>query len=195
VEKVTRISNGLHFLSVFMLASLVLFAISGSRGAQPMPTEYQVQAAYLYNFGRFIRWPASVTEAPSDAFNICIFGQDPFGPILNATVAGGTIGGKGVAVKRMSNPQEIVNCRILFIGSSEEGRIRNILEVLDRTPVLTVSDMPQFSRLGGMIQFVKEGNRIRFEVDLPAAQKAGLILSSELLKVAIAVRRNPTPGG
>lgn len=172
----------------------LLLAISSMRGEQPKPTEYQVQAAYLYNFGRFIDWPARVTGTPQDAFVVCIFGQDPFGNILNTTVAGESIRGKSVAVRRISNPQDAVNCRILFIGSSEEERLHQILEVSDKASVLTVSDMPQFSQRGGMIQFVKEGSRIRFEINLTATQNAGLILSSELLKVAIIIRRKAASG-
>ena len=87
-----------------------------------------------------------------------------------------------------------VDCQILFISSSEANRLNKIIEALDKNAVLTVSDIPQFSQRQGMIQFVLEENRIRFEVNLTATQRAGLTLSSELLKVATAVRKNPQPG-
>jgi hypothetical protein len=171
----------------------VLFAVSSVPGQQK-PTDYQVKAAYLYNFGRFVEWPANVTAAKSDPFTVCILGQDPFGPALDSTLAGETIGGKSVAAKRISTPQEAVNCQILFVSSTEGGRLGKIIEALDRECVLTVSDMPQFSERGGMIQFVLEEKRVRFEVNLAAAQHVGLSLSSELLKVATTVRRNFSSG-
>ena len=177
------------------IAALVCLLFAGSLAfGQQKPSEYQVEAAYLYNFGRFVEWPERGTTAQTGAFNICILGEDPFGQALDATLAGETIGNQRVAARRISNPQMSVDCQILFIGSSEAKRLNKIIEALDKSPVLTVSDIPQFSQRGGMIQFVLEGNRIRFEVNLAATQRAGLTLSSDLLKVATAVRKNPQPG-
>ena len=164
-------------------------------GAQASkPTDYQVKAAYLYNFGRFVEWPAKVTTASTGSFTICVLGEDPFGEALDATLAGETIGNQKVAARRISSPQMSADCQILFISSSEAKRLNKIIEALDKSAVLTVSDIPQFSQRSGMIQFVLEGNRIRFEVNLAATQRAGLTLSSDLLKVATAVRKNPQPG-
>lgn len=175
------------------LISWLLFALP-SVFSQQKPSEYQVEAAYLYNFGRFTEWPARITAAKTGPFNICILGDDPFGPTLDKTVAGETIRNQSVATRRISRPDESADCQILFISSSEANRLNKIIEALDKTPVLTVSDIPQFSQRRGMIQFVLEENRIRFEVNLTATQRAGLNLSSDLLKVATAVRRNAQPG-
>jgi hypothetical protein len=157
------------------------------------PTDYQVKAAYLYNFGRFIEWPPAVT-ARNDAFNVCILGQDPFGKNLDTTLAGESIAGKHVVAKRISNAEESTDCQILFLSSEEAGHMKQIMDALDKAAILTVSDIPKFSQRGGMIQFVLEGNRIRFEVNLTATQHAGLVLSSELLKVAAAVRKDSVTG-
>jgi hypothetical protein len=192
----TRGGKDVRLRTAFPAILWMWFAMIPSSGAeQAKRTEYQVQAAYLYNFGRFIRWPANIIGAQQDAFTVCIFGQDPFGNTLNATVAGGTIWGKSVTVKRLSNPEDAASCRILFISSSEADRLHYVLEALEKASVLTVSDMPQFSQRGGMIQFVMERNRVRFEVNFTATQNAGLILSSELLKVATVVRKNAVSGG
>ena len=177
--------------AVILVWTLVAVPCLWAQG--PKPTDYDVKAAYLYNFGRFVEWPDSVATK-SDSFNVCVLGQDPFGPALDATLAGETIGGKNVTARRISSPQEAVNCRILFMSSEEGSRLSKIMEALDKGSVLTVSDMPQFSQRGGMIQFVLEGKKVRFEVNLTAVQRAGLTLSSELLKVATTVRRNPSPG-
>jgi hypothetical protein len=191
-----RPSSGRTFhrpsLTALVLA-WVLIAVSGLLAQAAKPTDYDVKAVYLYNFGRFVEWPSTVT-AKSEVFNVCILGQDPFGPALDATLAGETISGKSISAKRISTPQEAVNCQILFMSSAEESRLNKIIEALDKGAVLTVSDMPQFSRRGGMIQFVVEGKKVRFEVNLTAVQRAGLTLSSELLKVATAVRRGPPSG-
>lgn len=165
---------------------------SSSALGQQRPSEFQVEAAYLYNFGRFVEWPMKGTTAQSSTFTICVLGEDPFGQALDATLAGETIGKQRVAARRISSPQMSSDCQILFISSSEAKRLNKIIETLDKSAVLTVSDIPQFSQHRGMIQFVLEGNRIRFEVNLSATQRAGLTLSSELLKVATAVR-NPLP--
>ena len=110
-------------------------------------------------------------------------------------LAGSAVDGKGAEARRISKPQEALDCRILFVSSSEANHLKDILATLDKANILTVSDIPQFSELGGMIQFVLDGNKIRFEVNLTAAENAGLTLSSELLKVATAVRKNPEAGG
>lgn len=170
----------------------LLFACSSALGQQ-RPSEYQVEAAYLYNFSRFVEWPAKGTNAPG-SFTICVLGEDPFGQALDATIAGEAIGNQRVIARRISSPQMSVDCQILFISSSEANRLNKIIEALNKSSVLTVSNIPQFSERRGMIQFVLEENRIRFEVNLTATQRAGLTLSSDLLKVATVVRKNPQPG-
>jgi hypothetical protein len=176
---------------IFML---VLLRIPVLQAQQPRVSEYQVKATYLYNFARFVEWPATAAATKSDSFAICVLGQDPFGPALDAIVAGETIDGKPVLAKRISKPKDAVSCRVLYISSSEISRLREDLAPLDKAGVLTVSDIPQFSQRGGMIEFVLDGNKIRFEVNLASAEGAGLSLSSELLKVAVTVRKNPQPG-
>lgn len=195
----TNLERGAHWIACHFWPWLIAITIVGMLGAVPYsqaqgskPTDYDVKAAYLFNFGRFVEWPATSTAAKNDAFMVCVLGQDPFGAALDATLAGESIGGKKVAAKRISTPEESTDCQILFLSSAEDTQLRKIVEVLNKQPVLTVSDMPQFSQRGGMIQFVLEGKKVRFEVNLDAARHAGLTLSSELLKVATIVRRNPS---
>jgi hypothetical protein len=185
--------RGVLLQRIVAAAVWLLFAGSSAIG-QEKPSEYQVEAAYLYNFGRFVEWPARSTTVQTGAFNICVLGEDPFGQALDATLTGETIGNQRVAARRISSLQMSADCQILFISSSEANRLNKIMEALDKSAVLTVSDIPQFSQHRGMIQFVLEGNRIRFEVNLTATQRAGLTMSSELLKVATVVRRNTQPG-
>jgi hypothetical protein len=151
-------------------------------------TDYEVKAAYLYQFGSFVQWPAGAAD--SGSFTICVLGMDPFGPSLDAVVAGESIGGKSVVIRRIAQAQEASACRILFISSSLDGQFGEILKVLGNTSVLTVSDMPRFAERGGMLQFVTTANRVRFEVNLTPADESGLSLSSELLRIAVSVKRN-----
>jgi hypothetical protein len=173
-----------------LVTAWVLIVPSSVKAQHAKPTEYQVKATYLTKFGRFVEWPAKVTQGPNDSFSICVLGQDPFGPVLNVMIADETISGKSVVAKRIPSPQDAANCRVLFISSSENTRLKQILIMLGDTSVLTVSDLPEFAQRGGMVQFISEGDRVRFEVNLATAERAGLILSSELLKVAVNVRRN-----
>lgn len=171
----------------------VLSGAPSMQGQHSKPTEYEVKATYLYNFGRFVEWPAK-TGGQEKSFNICVLGQDPFGPALKATLAGEAIADKSVVAKRIPTPQDAVNCQVLFISSSEDTRLKQILAALSDMSVLTVSDMPEFTRRGGMIQFVVEDSRVRFEVNLATAERSGLTLSSDLLKVAVNVRRSAPLG-
>jgi hypothetical protein len=171
-----------------VLMALSVFILTAMLHTQSAPTEYQVKAAYLYNFAKFVEWPPEVIASDS-SFNICVLGHNPFDANLGTTIAGESVKGKNVAVKTISRAQDGTGCQVLFISSSEETRLKDILAVLDKNSVLTVSDMPYFTRRGGMIQFVTEANRVRFEVNLTSAERTGLILSSQLLKVAVAVKR------
>jgi hypothetical protein len=177
-----------------LTAVAMVCAVMPVRAQQGRPSEYDVKAAYLYNFGKFVQWPARGNGGGGDSFVVCILGQDPFGPVLDATMQGEKVEGKKVVASRIARPQEAKDCRIVFISASEGGRLKPVLTALDRMGVLTVSDIPQFSRRGGMIEFVLDSNRVRFEVDLQAVSDAGLSISSELLKVAAAVRRNVRAG-
>jgi hypothetical protein len=192
VSGISRLSGrrpaGWVQFAVIVVTALMAGASNLSAQA-PRITEYQVKAAYLANFSRFVEWPDRTGK--NGSFNICVLGEDPLGAHLDAAVAGETIGRVPMAVKRISRPQDAVDCRILFISSSVDGKWKEILAALQTWSVLTVSDMPQFARRGGMVQFVLEGNKVRFEVNLAATGPPGLKLSSELLKLAVNVRNSP----
>jgi hypothetical protein len=184
------------FLRLHFAAAAIawLLMVPTMQGQHSKPTEYEVKATYLYNFSRFVEWPAKVTPAQSGSFVICVLGKDPFGPALDAILADEATTGKTVVAQRILTPQDALNCRVLFISSSETARLKQILTTLGNASVLTVSELPQFTQRGGMVQFISEGNRVRFEVNLASAENAGLTMRSELLKVAVNVRRNTRPG-
>jgi hypothetical protein len=175
-------------------AVVVSMLVSPSQAQTSRPTEYQVKAAYLYNFGKFVEWPVAAVQPSGDSFDICVLGEDPFGASLDRAVANETIAGKHVVARQIPLPQDAAHCQVLFISSSENKRLKQILVSLGAASVLTVSDLPGFTEHGGMVQFVMEDNKVRFEVNSTSAQRAGLTLSSELLKVATTVRKSAQLG-
>jgi len=168
----------------------LLFAIASSCClAQEGPTESQVKAAYLYNFGKFVTWPPDSSQS-QEFFAICILGKDPFGAVLDSTVTGQKIDGKAIKIRRFSRLQDAAGCKVLYISSSEEPRLAAILAEAQRIHLLTVSDIPRFAERGGNIGLVAQEERIRFEVNRNSAERNHLALSSELLKVATRVIQN-----
>src|SRR5260370_12922798 len=137
-----------------LVAAVACFLTTGLLAQPQKPNEYQVKATYIYNFGRFVKWPGTVPVSKGDSFPVCVLGRDPFGPILDSTLAGETLDDKPVALRRISKPQEAGECRILFISSTEEKRLKEILVALDESAALTLSVMPGFTPRGGMFRSV-----------------------------------------
>ena len=173
---------------VIPLIGLGVLVSANIQAQQTKPSEYQVKAAYVYNFGKFVKWPADAAANRGGAFTICVLGDDPFGTVLQSTLAGESIGGKLVAVKRVPLAQDAASCHILFLSTAQEAKLKEVLAALGQASVLTVSDIPEFSQRGGMIQFVLQGDRVRFEINRANAESDGLFLTSDLLKVAVVVR-------
>jgi hypothetical protein len=189
----SRVAIRTHWMRYALLGLVLLTALT-SHAQLPKANAGQVQAAYLYNFGKFVKWPTVAPANQSGSFTICVLAEDPFGATLQSTLAGESVGGKPVAVRRLAKTQDAAVCHILFIGSAEGRDLKEILAALDEAAVLTVSDMPDFSKRGGMIQFVLEGDRIRFEINLEGAERSHLVFPSELLKVAAAVKKPARSG-
>ena len=171
----------IHLVLVILLSTVISWSQSAG------PTELQVKAAYLYNFGKFVTWQ---TDHAPDTLQICLLGKDPFGAVLDSTVAGERIAGRTITVRRLARVQDAGPCSILFISASEEGKLGSVLASTQSLSLLTISDIPHFVEKGGMIGFVKQDDRIRFEVNRKAAEESHLALSSELLKVAVKVFGN-----
>jgi hypothetical protein len=176
--------------SCFLLfaANWSLFGAGSAQAQQARPTESQVKAAYLFNFGKFIRWPDARSGA-DDTLDICVLGKNPFGRVLDDTVKGETIGSRKVVARIFPDIRDASGCRILFVSPSEEGHLAGILSAAKQMGALTVSDIPHFVERGGMIEFVVQDERIRFAVNAIPVEEAGLTVSSELLKVATRVMR------
>jgi hypothetical protein len=152
----------------------------------PAPTEYQVKAAFLYHFASFVEWP-SEAFTHSNELLICVMGQDPFGAFLDQAISGKVVQGKKLSALRLEKNGPVNGCHILFISSSEKDRLKEIREAIKRTPILTVGDVDQFAQIGFAINFVSDQNKIRFEINPNAVERAGLKVSAQLMKLAIIV--------
>ena len=152
--------------------------------------EYRVKAAYLLNFTRYVEWPA---PAADDMLNICVLGADPFGKILDATIAGRTAHGRPLRARRLQTAAEATGCEVVFVSSETWRRSPESLKALDRAGSLTVGESEQFARRGGVIGFVIVDETVRFVVNDEARDRAGLRISSRMLSLAAAIYGRTRP--
>jgi YfiR/HmsC-like len=158
-------------------------------------SEYEIKAAFLYNFAKFVEWPPSVFTDSKQPFNICVLGSDPFGRSLDDAVLGKVVANHPVSLVRARQIQELPDCHILFIAGSQRSPLPEILGKLRGKNVLIVGETEDFASSGGTIQFVLEGNHIRFAINPDAAERAGLKISSKLLALAVVVRDSQERAG
>jgi hypothetical protein len=178
------------------LATLACVAVLTGGGAGPgvwpsplaaaaeLSREYLIKAAFLYNFAKFTEWPETAFAHANAPLTICVVGRDPFGAALDS-LNGKIIKGRTVAIFRLPDTAGAAACQVIFISESERERLATILRSLRGQPVLTVADMPDFARAGGIINLkTNPDERIRFDINVGIAQQAGLRLSSKLLSLA-----------
>lgn len=147
-------------------------------------TEYQVKAAFIYKFALFVEWPREALPDSSTPVTLGIFGKDPFGAVLEETLANQKIGGRSISILRLTDYQKIRKCQILFISHSETRRWPRIFEHLKTAPILTIGEAEGFAQKGGIINFFNADNKIRFEINHSAAKAHQLQISSKLLRLA-----------
>ena len=161
--------------------------IGAAAGAEKAPSsgyrEYQLKAAFLYNFAKFTKWPSGTYADGSAPLVVCVLGKDAFGKALDS-LAGKRINGRPVAVSRLAGVAEARQCQVVFISESEEERVPGIVSYLAGQPVLTVCNAPSCTRFRGIIHLKVVAQKIRFAIDIDCADSAGLKLSSKLLALA-----------
>ena len=170
-----------------LLAAVWAAGLSIAAGPpSPALGEYQVKAAFLYNFARFAEWPAESFQHSGEVFQVCVLGTDPFGPALDEVTAGQSVAGHPVEVRRISDPAMVRGCRLLFLGGSQK---RLLSSALREPGVLTVADSDCQGAGEAMIWFTVDRGKVRFEINMDAATRGKVRLSSRLLSLATAVRR------
>jgi hypothetical protein len=167
--------------SALLLILLVSAIPRGATGAK-VAQEYDLKAAFLFHFTQFVSWPAEAFPDASTPFTIGILGDDPFHKSLDAIVAGESVNGHKLIVRRYQNVNQIDSCHILFITPSEAVRPDNIVWRLNRRNVLTVGETRDFALRSGIIGFVVSEKRLRLVINLAAADAAKLTISSKLLR-------------
>jgi hypothetical protein len=172
-----------------LILSLVLIwlplAASDDRAQEAQPTEYQIKSAFLFNFAMFVEWPERAFAARTSPFVIGVLGENPFHDDLARTVQNKKIDDHPLLVREILLLTEATNCHLLFISASEKKRWPEIFQSLQGTSVLTVSEVDRFTQSGGMINFVLQGTKIRFQINKDAATAAGLKVSSKLMNLSV----------
>ena len=148
--------------------------------SQQLP-EYEVKAAFIYKFTKFVDWPAQAFADSREPFSICVLGRDPFGNILDQIFSGKSVNGREPVIKRSDSIEELKGCHILFISSSGKKRVAEIIGVIQFPGILTIGDTDQFAQSGGVIGLHEQDKKIRIEINVEAAKRAGLTISSKLL--------------
>ncbi|MBN2029081.1 YfiR family protein [bacterium] len=147
-------------------------------------SEYEIKAAFLYNFAKFIEWPEEAFPDMDSPFIFGVLGDDPFSEVLEQTIGSKFIQGRPLEIIRFNNYQDIEYCHILFVGLSENRCVDTILHYVDHLGILTVGDMEGFAEWGGVINFFMEDNKVRLCINPDSAERACLKISSKLLNVS-----------
>jgi len=176
---------------VQICCTLAAICFAGAAMAQEKASvEYKIKAAYLLNFAKFVEWPTNRFPTATSPIKVGVLGKDPFGADLDRIMAERVIEGRKFEIIRASEPEASLSCHIVFVSSSERRQFPQIIEALHKANVLTVGEHEQFLEQGGIVRFflhddpVRSESTVRFEINAPAAQKAGLRISSKLLQIA-----------
>ena len=171
-----------------LAVSAALFSIGPLAMGQATPArEYQVKAVFLFNFAQFVEWPPDTFTDAQAPLVIGILGDDPFEGLLKEAVRDETVGGRPLVVQNYSRAEDIRNCHVLFISRSEAGHLSQILTRLRGRGILTVGEMEDFARRGGMIQLITDKNKVRLRINVEAAKACELTISSKILRAATIV--------
>lgn len=161
------------------LAVLLLLLVPGAFSLAQVSSESQLKAAFLVNFLKYVDWPAS----SATSVNICLFGRDTLGATLG-TYEGRSLGGRELRVHRITGPDQVAQCQILFVPDTEEARFGVVLRWVENLPVLTVSDAEVFTRQGGAISLVRSDGRLQFDINIEALNRHGLKPHSQMMRLA-----------
>ncbi len=171
-----------------LLLVLLTCQVSMSQAEGRPVSEYNIKAAFLYNFSSFISWPEKAPQQDGE-FQLCVLGNDPFGEALE-TLSGKSVHGLSMKIRRLGAGAKTDTCQLVYISESETKHLARLLSKVRARPVLTVSDIDNFVKHGGIIRFKLVDNKVRFVINVDAAERAGLKISSKLLSLAIIVKED-----
>jgi hypothetical protein len=184
--------RSLYNAAVAMIATISLGAAAHDVLGAQVNLEYEVKAAFLYNFAKFVEWPSTAFVAPEAPLVFCIIGPNPFDGRLERVVNDRTANGRRIEVREEVAASQTSGCHLVFIPETEGGSVARLVHAsasVPSTPVLTIGESEGFVEEGGMIQLVVDDGRVRFDINAAAAERQGLRLSSQLLKLARRVEK------
>lgn len=173
-----------------VLIAIAAVAATGALGrAAEASLEYRVKAAFLYNFAKFVTWPPQTFAASGEPVVFCIVGPDPFEDLLDSTINGRRIDGRSITVRRVPPSANLAGCQLVFSSESDGVGTARVLQAAAVPHALTVGESEDFLAQGGMIRLLVDEGKVRFDISVRAAERAGIKLSSQLLKLARTVER------
>jgi hypothetical protein len=184
-----------QFCSIALAGLLSLAAVTPTRGQDNPSIEYQVKAAFVFNFAKFVEWPSDTFKSENASIIICVFGHDSFGSALDEIIRGQAINNRAVAARRISELPDLKSCQLVFVSSVEDKHLPEILGSLKGMSALVIGQGEGFAERGGGIQFFLEANKLRFAVNVDAIHRARLTVSSKLLALAKIVHDQDHPKG
>lgn len=177
----------INALSVIFSFTLTINTL-GPRALAQEPNEAQVKAAFLFNFVKFVEWPAEAFNDGGNAIIVGVLGDDPSSSAIDQTINGKTANGRRLVIQRFPNVKALTYCHVLFIGYSQRANLQRILAAVGPR-VLTVGETERFTQTGGIINFTIVASKVRFEINQTAAERAGLRISAKLLGLSYTARR------
>ncbi len=171
--------------SICSMGTLFLLAfLSPARAQNEASSEYRVKLAFLYNFAQFVEWPADAFPDPGSPLKICVVGNNPFSGAIEQSLRGRAVGGHPLELKTLSPQEDPRGCQLIFVRATEMKSAARIFALMRGSSTLTVGEAPSFAARGGVINLVREENKLRFEVNIKAVSQTRLKLSSKLLALA-----------
>lgn len=167
----------------FITATLTFLLPIISKAQSSAADEYQLKAAFVYNFTRFVEWPAASSNDGAP-FVISVLNEDRLAAKIQELVKGERIGNRPIVVRRLNRKSEIGNCNILYVSVKDASDIKDQLSNISRRGTLTVSDAPNFARWGGIIRFFKDDNKLRMQINIDEARASRFGISSKLLSLS-----------
>jgi hypothetical protein len=184
----------IRYPGTLLAAVLIVLGLrTGNAGAQAQTAaeEYRLKAAFVFQFPQFVEWPAPAWTG-RDSLEICVSQPNAFGTALKELIEGESVKGRPLVIRQVGQAASLESCHLLFIAAAHDGSQDHLLQRAASLPILTIGEAPRFLDRGGIINLRLVDRRVRFEINVEAADRAGLRLSSQLLRLAKDVRSGRT---
>jgi len=180
-------------LTLSILAGIATAADHHTEFASRRASDNRLKSSIVYNVTKFVQWPERTLGEARSPIVVGVWHDDGLIPALEIELRDKLVQGHPVMVRRVEGSKNAPGCAVLFVGASSRQQINYILQAVSGRPVLTIGDQSEFSSLGGIVTFIRDGGGTRFEINLPAARRTGFQVSSKVLRMAYVWRESPDP--